>query len=90
MRLTPLLAAAISSITQMITRISGNRSHSMSRRKEMAGEAGVIPRSSGNCSERDGEHNGDDRLAGDLGLAPQSKRALLADLDVVVQKADHA
>ena len=51
MRLTPLLAAAISSITQMITRISGNRSHSMSRRKEMAGEAGVIPRSSGNCSE---------------------------------------
>ena len=50
-RLTPLLAAAISSITQMTTSTSGSSSHSMSRRKEMAGEAGVTPRSSGNCSD---------------------------------------
>ena len=50
-RFTPLLAAAISSITQMTTRTTGSSNHSMSRRKEMNSEAGVTPRSSGNCSE---------------------------------------
>ncbi len=46
-----MLAAAISSITQMTTRITGSSGiASMSRRKEMAGDAGVTPRSSGNCS----------------------------------------
>src|SRR3712207_6602998 len=50
-RLTPLLAAAISSITQTTTSTTGSSSHSMSRKKEMNGDAGVTPRSSGNCSE---------------------------------------
>src|SRR5829696_8331103 len=51
-KFTPLLAAAINSSTQGTTRMMGKlSSHSMSRRKDTAGEAGVIPRSSGNCND---------------------------------------
>ena len=51
-RFTPLLAAAISRITQITTRITGSSGKkSMSRRKEMYRDAGVMPRSSGNCRD---------------------------------------
>ena len=48
-------------------------------------DAGVTP-FVGELQRAEREEHGDDGLPGDLGLAAQAERALLADLDEVVQK----
>ena len=61
----------------------------MSRRKEMYRRCRRDAAFVGELQGQQREDDRHDRLAGDLGLAAQAERALLADLDEVVEEADH-
>ena len=88
-RLTALVVAVTRNQIHSMNSPSGSTS-AVSRRNEIASEAGVRPSASGNCSDSQANDERDGRLAEQLGARPHAGAALLEDLQVVVGDADQA